>query len=408
MKVLWLIANILLDHFKIRRRFEEVIGKQNIVFYGNPLTHGLSKTHDKQGFPFFPPKWGIVDSKSPTEVANVVKEEEPDIIMTEGFYRMENLKIPRVKAITDYHGEYLQNAKWVAKGNLDMILTRSWGDGMAFRIREMGCNVGYFPLSASVIRFYDKHLERTHDVHLAGCVNIAYPLRLRVLHHIQDKYRAKQKGRIPLSFTVDDINYICDRKQFNVIHFANIINKSKLTIFSTGIIRYPLCKFFEVMGCNTLVMSNFPVDWKALRFEPSKNMVEIDSTNFPDKIKYYLENDSERKKVARNGMELFLKHHTHTQRAKQLIAQFEELITAKNEDRPFNHENVKGEAGRMLSILKETEGDFNKSNLLSEVSKKGKKPWSNWVICSLKLYEKVRRGKLSIEEWERIVRILAE
>jgi len=410
MKVLWLITNTLFDHFKIRRAFEKIIGRQNIVFYGNPLTRGLSKTHDKQGFPFFPQKWGIADSKLPNGVADIVKEEEPDIIMAEGFYRMENVKIPRVKTITDYHGEYLQNKEWIAKGNIDMILTRSWGDGMAFRIREMGCNVGYFPLSASIVRFYDKRLERTHDVHLAGCINIAYPIRLRVLHHIQDKYTAKRKGRVPFSFTVDGINYICDRKRFNVVHFANIINKSKLTIFGTGIIRYALCKFFEVMACNTLVMSNFPVDWKALRFEDGKNIVEIDSNNFPDKIKYYLENDSERKKIARNGMELFLKYHTHEQRAKQLIAQFKELINAKNEERPFNFENVKGEAGRMLSIVKETEEDFNKTNLLSGISKakQRKKHWGNWITSSLMLYEKVKQKKLSIEEWERIVRILAE
>jgi spore maturation protein CgeB len=74
------------------------------------------------------------------------------------------------------------------------------------------------------------------------------------------------------------------------------------------------------MGSRTLVMANEPQSSKELGFINEYNYVEINRNNWKEKLKYYLENESERERIAKNGYEAAIKHHSTDIRAKQLIS----------------------------------------------------------------------------------------
>jgi len=410
MKVLWLIANNGLAHWKIRKEFEKVIGKDNVVFYCKPLPHSWAKPVDPQGMAFYPKTYGLITKDHPTLEA--VKEEQPDIVMSEGFYGMKDINVPRAKIMTDIHGVWMANKKWALTGQVDMILTRCYNGGIGYRIKnELGCVAGFLPLSTSSVLFHNLDLERINDVYLSGAYNGKYPLRFRMIYHLLPYYENRIM-RIPVNkqFTVEGIKYFRHKGKAYLSQYVHALNTSKILAFSAGVptFKSSVQKFFEGLGCEILVMSDMPYDWKALRFKPNENMVKIDSQNFLENFQYYLENDGERMKIARAGRELFLKYHTNEERSKQLIAQFEEMINAKNEGRPFNSRNVKGEAGRMLRILEEDEEDFNRDNLINRCMDKGRSEWKSWSKQVNSLYVEVWKGSLSIEEWERTVKLLAE
>ena len=410
MKVLWLIANGGLAHWKIRKEFEQVIGKDNVIFYCKPPPHSWSKPVDPQGMTFYPKTYGLITKDHPTLEA--AKEEQADIIMSEGFYGMKDIDIPRAKIMTDIHGVWMANKKWVLTGQVDMILTRCYNGGIGYRIKnELGCAAGFLPLSTSSVLFNNLHLERMNDVYLSGAFNARYPLRFRMIYRILPYY-GNRIIRVPRNkqFTVDGIKYFRHGGEANLSQYVHALNTSKILAFSAGVptFKSSVLKFYEGLACEILVMSDMPYDWKALRFEPSKNMVEVNTQNFLENFWYYLENEDERLKIARNGRKLFLKYHTNEERSKQLIAQFKELINAKNEERLFDSRNVKGEAGRMLRILEEDEENFDRGNLINRCMDRGRSEWQSWSKKVSSLYVEVWKGNLSIEEWEKTIKLLAE
>jgi hypothetical protein len=173
-----------------------------------------------------------------------------------------------------------------------------------------------------------------------------------------------------------------------------------MAVFDSSLFKYPLMKFFEVMACNTLAISDLPVDWEVLGFKPEINMVSINYYDYLDKIKYYIRNEDERKRIAQNGMNLILNYHTNEIRAEQLIFQLEELINAKNEERTFSEQNVKGEMGKMLSILKQNEKYYDRGNLLHQTIDRGYVNLiDNWYPKAHALWGKIYKKEATIQDW---------
>jgi len=75
-------------------------------------------------------------------------------------------------------------------------------------------------------------------------------------------------------------------------NYTKFLSQSKIFIFGSSIYNYPLEKYTEGMACNTLVMAPMPLDGKDLHFVPDKNFVEVNQSNFVEKIRYYLKHDN--------------------------------------------------------------------------------------------------------------------
>jgi hypothetical protein len=76
---------------------------------------------------------------------------------------------------------------------------------------------------------------------------------------------------------------------------------------------------FETCGCKTFLLTNYTPNLEKL-FEIDKEVVIYNNLNeIDEKVKYYLENDSERNKIAEAGYLRVKNEHTYYHRAKKLI-----------------------------------------------------------------------------------------
>ena len=180
-------------------------------------------------------------------------------------------------------------------------------------------------------RVYKPNAEKEHDVIFLGAYRKkVYPLRNRLVSQLPRLCEEKRwnyiiKGRPPGISAQRDIPQLLEQGYIVGEKYAETIAKSKIFIFGNSIFRYPLTKYFEIMGSGTLVMANKPQSAEYLHLEAGENYVEIDKDNWKEKLTYYLEDDAERERIARNGYETMMKYHTSEVRAIQLLGFLENL-----------------------------------------------------------------------------------
>jgi spore maturation protein CgeB len=76
---------------------------------------------------------------------------------------------------------------------------------------------------------------------------------------------------------------------------------------------------FETTGCETLLITNYTPGLEKL-FKIGEEIVVYDNINdLDDKVRYYLDNESERVKIETAGYERAKKDHTYFERAKMLV-----------------------------------------------------------------------------------------
>lgn len=182
----------------------------------------------------------------------------------------------------------------------------------------------YFPWFTDH-RIYKPSEEKEYDaVFLGAYRRRVYPLRNMIyneLPRLSEKkgWRCLVRGRPPGRTPLRDIQELEKKGYIVGTRYAETIAKAKVFIFGSSIFRYPVSKFFEIMGSGTLVMADRPQSADELHFEAGENYVEINRDNWKEKLEYYLEDDAERERIARNGYETVMKHHTSEIRARQLV-----------------------------------------------------------------------------------------
>ncbi len=76
---------------------------------------------------------------------------------------------------------------------------------------------------------------------------------------------------------------------------------------------------FDIMGCGGFLLSNFQSDFLE-HFVPDEDFVFYESyEDLVKKVHYYLENEEERKRIARNGYEKVKKYHTYENRVEEIL-----------------------------------------------------------------------------------------
>lgn len=97
------------------------------------------------------------------------------------------------------------------------------------------------------------------------------------------------------------------------------LGTTSILIFGGSKFRYPVQKYFEGMASGCLVMANEPGAADDLHFEDGYNFVDINISNWRDKLLYYSKHRDEAQQIAACGRETILKYHTHEIRAKQFL-----------------------------------------------------------------------------------------
>lgn len=150
----------------------------------------------------------------------------------------------------------------------------------------------WFPNSYPDEVIFPKNIEKTTDVGFCG--------NDRPEIHYLDKFKIRK-----------DLFVIGD-------DMVNAINSYKIH-FNKNIADDINYRTFETTGCGTFLLTNYTPGLEKL-FDIGKEIVVYNDLNDLDnKVKYYLENEEERKKIAKAGYERSKKDHTYFERSKKLI-----------------------------------------------------------------------------------------
>ena len=150
----------------------------------------------------------------------------------------------------------------------------------------------WFPNSYPDEVIFPKDIEKTTDVGFCG--------NDRPEIHYLDKFKIRK-----------DLFVIGD-------DMVNAINSYKIH-FNKNIADDINYRTFETTGCGTFLLTNYTPGLEKL-FDIGKEIVVYNDLNDLDnKVKYYLENEEEREKIANAGYERSKTDHTYYERAKTLV-----------------------------------------------------------------------------------------
>jgi spore maturation protein CgeB len=182
----------------------------------------------------------------------------------------------------------------------------------------------WLPWSINPEVFKDWKLEKSIDFLLMGLLDDpqigGYPFRKAVLQKMKD-----EKGFVHHAHPGHNIGYN-DGAIINEA-FAQEINRSKIFFTCGSQIGYPVLKFFEVLGCRTLLLAESNQDILELGFKDGVHFIACDRTNFYNKAAFYLEQEEKREQIANNGFHFIHTNHTNEIRAKQFINEIKAFLT---------------------------------------------------------------------------------
>jgi len=286
---------------------------------------------------------------------DIVKEFNPDVIIVgvnntvhRSISNLDKVKCLKIMFSDDPHNWLARKAKFMNKNIIDIMLMMNFGKWYGkkanyptwwlkpFKLaserppeiyggrmtiadkyqRQLNYKPKFinFPESVNTKFFKDMGYQRARcDVFNSGSHSSqAYPFRCRI-HAV-------------LSFEPDIKSCIRPAFAFDWKSYAKAIAKSKMLVDGIGVFGYTTQRFTQAMASKTLVVSSLPYDNVDNHFIPDETFVEINENDFLDKIRYYLENNDERKRIVENAYKTVLQYHTCEIRAKQLVRIIEDSI----------------------------------------------------------------------------------
>src|SRR5690625_4195475 len=264
------------------------------------------------------------------DILDILKQQknEPDFIfhyditarnrLSPKITNLNKIDIPVGAYVIDAHWKNDQRRAYFKESNISLIFSVSKQTFLA-RFPEYKSKFRFLPFSINPSLIRNWNLKKDIDFLLMGHISKSYPYRSAV----RDKMK-NVKGfiyhRHPGHLKKDRSKYIIDEE------FGQEINRAKIFFTCGSIYQYPVMKYFEVPGCNTLLIAEQNRDLIELGFKDGVNFIAADHSNFYDKALYYLKNDNKRKEIAAEGYKFIHKHHTHRIRAKQFIHFVKEFI----------------------------------------------------------------------------------
>lgn len=192
----------------------------------------------------------------------------------------------------DSHVVLNEHIEMCNKHKIDIVLNAVHGHGKYFTNQK----TFYFPNAYPDDLIYPLNVEKINDVGFCGNINN----RGEWLNLINYNYKLK----------VDEFVIGND--------MVEVINKYKIH-FNRNISDDLNYRTFETLGCQTFLLTNHTPGLDEL-FEIGKHLITYDSADdLIQKINYYLNNETERNKIAKNGYEHVIKNHTYLKRMDQLI-----------------------------------------------------------------------------------------
>ena len=323
------------------------------------LAFALAKIADVKfygpGYPNYMESW--LPTYGEIDVLDVIRRlypnDYPDVVMqlspcnAEGmissFSNFEKVQCLRVLWAADFHNDVSEPTiqKQLAEHVWDLII-KSWDVNnltqYSQRMVQLGIPMEWVPFSIDPDVFKDYELPKIYDVINMGSFNSSYyPLRV-AMHEALVAHRDKIKYVCGYDFLTES-NRVAG---VMTDEYARIINQGKLYTTCTSTFKYPGLKLFEIMGCNTLLISDTPYDADELGLKAGENYVQAgtdvwsqfngqkdyplnlenwlcDKDKFFALVSHYLTHSDEALRISKNGYNLVHSRHTNDIRSKEFL-----------------------------------------------------------------------------------------
>ena len=271
-------------------------------------------------------------NKGNTNIAEVVEELGPfDCILTwdqtycNYFDSIKDIKIPKAVFLVDYVpsvNKANKNDEFMRKHEFDIAFLRSSYCMELFAQRKRRGSIPsntdpvFLPFGVNTFVYNDKKIDRVYDVcAIFSIVSWAYPRRSALVDALQCM------AGISL-LTAGHGN------KGKIVHnsYVEAINKSKVFVNSNGTYKAVLMKYFEVMACRTLLITDKPTDADYMGFVDGENIVFYRNIGEAvKKVRYYLDHPQERERIATNGYNLVRAFHGNDKRVKDVLTVMKEV-----------------------------------------------------------------------------------
>lgn len=259
---------------------------------------------------FFGPGYPGYDTKNAFKIAEKVK---PDVVLVDDQSRpaqpfwthVDKISIPKVLfRVEDIHARAKQRIRYINQRKFDLITSplitelNSW-------IPRLNAPVHFIPHSVDLDFFKPRYKEREYDVIFRGAYDPhVYPLRCRIIRFLESikDIRHGWKPRPPGGYELANA-------QEEMEEYTRAIANSTIFMFGVGRYRKALAKFWEGGACKTMIMADEPYDMEDHHLVPGENFVLINQDNFEEKLRYYLEDEAERRRLVENMYQTTVKHH---------------------------------------------------------------------------------------------------
>jgi len=254
------------------------------------------------------------------------------------FTGIENIDIPTAWYAVDTH-LHLTWHRECAK-LFDFVFVAQKDFAAQFADGPVGNHITWLPLYCNVRRDIKLDLQKTHEVCFVGSLNKnRNPARVHLIEALSE--------RIPLHVASGG--------------YVETFNRSKIVFnqSASGDVNF---RIFEAMGCGSFLLTEKVANGLADLFTAGEHLALYEKGNIEQivaTIRYYLDHDAERERIADRGMQEVLGRHTSSHRVKTMCDLFERRDLAQAVSaRKANLDRIKRFAARMYGTLACPEQDF--------------------------------------------------
>jgi len=278
----------------------------NVVYYG-------------KGFPNF---------NSKLTVPQIIKRAEVpfDMILTYqikycvDFLGLGEIKnIPKVHIQVDFKGRKRRKMRLrlFRRNKYDVIFVVTTAHLEALQAALKMDKMYLLPFSVDINKYKDLGLKRDVDVMAMFTAGKAiYPTRLKIQQLVKKlgvkSFVARQR-----------------KGKYEFVHdaYIKLLNRAKIFVHGNNSYGDLNMKYSEVLACNTLFLTDRPVDFERVGFVDGEHLVLYKNLeDLRGKITYYLAHEAERVRIAKQGMEFVRKYHSCGARVKQFTKIIQEVL----------------------------------------------------------------------------------
>lgn len=252
---------------------------------------------------------------------------------------LRDVEIPTGCYVIDLHWRPEERKKYIEENNIDLIFSATRHPFLHV-FPEYEAKLRWLPWAINPEVMKDWKLDKTIDALLMGLVYVDKTNQGK--HQIPIKVPIK--GRYAFRDAVfnelrDDPRFVFHPHPGHLVKRSNhlMINKRYAKELNQSKIFYTcgsrieaggvaVLKFFEAPACNTLLLAETNEDVEALGFVDGENFVACTTDNISEKTAYYLANEEERARIARNGYQLVHANHNNQKRAEQFLRYISPLL----------------------------------------------------------------------------------